>query len=60
MDKQKQELKQLFTDFRLNAMACSLDQIVAEAQSQGIGYLELLSRLLKTEQKHRQQKDQDG
>lgn len=58
MENKKQEVKQLCTDFRLSAIAAGMDKIVSTAEAEGIGYLELLSRLLKTEQLHRQQRDE--
>ena len=58
MENQKQQIKQLCTDFRLSAMAAGLEEIISVAESEEIGYLELLARLLKTEQMHRQQRDE--
>lgn len=58
MENQKQLVKQLCSDFRISAVAANLDQIIATAESEDIGYLELLTRLLKTEQQHRQQRDE--
>lgn len=58
MENQKQQIEQLCTDFRLSAMAAGLEEIISVAESEEIGYLELLARLLKTEQLHRQQRDE--
>lgn len=58
METQKQQLKQLCTTFRLSSIATNLEEIIADAEKDGLGFVQYTLRLLKCEADHRQQKDE--
>jgi len=58
METQKQEIKQLCSSFRLSAIGADLEEIIADAEKDGLGFVQYTLRLLKKEADHRQNKDE--
>jgi len=58
MESRKQEIKQLCTQFKLGGVNPALDQTIARAESQGMGFMQYTLELLKAEAAHRMDKDQ--
>lgn len=58
METQKQEIKQLCGSFRLSAIGMDLEEIIADAEKDGLGFVQYTLRLLKREADHRQKKDE--
>jgi len=58
MEKQKQEIRQLCSSFRLSAIGTNLEEIIAEAEKDSPGFVQYTLRLLKNEADHRQIKDE--
>ncbi len=58
MEKQKQEIRQLCNSFRLSAIGNNLEEIIAEAEKDSLGFVQYTWRLLKNEADHRQKKDE--
>lgn len=58
MEKQKQEIRQLCSSFRLSAIGSDLEEIIAEAEKDNLGFVQFTLRLLKNEANHRQSKDE--
>lgn len=58
MEKQKQEIRQLCSSFRLSAIGSDLEEITAEAEKDNLGFVQFTLRLLKNEANHRQSKDE--
>ncbi len=58
MEKQKQEIKQLCSSFRLSAIAANLEEIITEAEKDKLGFVQYTLRLLKSEADQRQRKDE--
>jgi len=56
MDK-KQLIRQYCHQFKMGAISAKLDQLVAEAQANSLGYLDFTEKLLATEVLHREQND---
>lgn len=58
MEIQKQEIKQLCTQFALTSIGINLDQIVANAENEQLGFVKFTLELLKNEAEYRQHKDE--
>lgn len=58
METQKQEIKQLCRNFRLSAIGSDLEEIIAEAEKDGMGFVQYTLKLLKKEAGHRQKNDE--
>ena len=58
MEIQKQEIKQLCSQFALTSISSNIDIIVAEAEKSGIGFMQYTLDLLKNEAAYRLSKDQ--
>lgn len=58
MESRKQEIKQLCGQFKLGGVCPALEQTVALAESQGMGFMQYTLELLKAEAEHRMQKDE--
>jgi len=58
MEIQKQEIKQLCTQFALTSIGVNLDQIVANAEKEQLGFVKFTLELLKNEAEYRQNKDE--
>ena len=56
MDK-KQLIRQYCRQFKMGAIAAAIDQLVADAQTNSLGYLDFTEKLLATEAAHREQND---
>jgi DNA replication protein DnaC len=56
MDK-KQLIRQYCRQFKMGAIAAALDQLVADAQTNNLGYLDFTEKLLATEAAHREHND---
>jgi DNA replication protein DnaC len=54
---QKQQIRQYCQQFNMNAVPKALDELIIEAETQGMGYLDYTLRFLRTEGDYRQQKD---
>jgi len=58
MEIQKQEIKQLCSQFALTSISTNIDQIVSEAEKNGTGFMQYTLDLLKNEAAYRLSKDQ--
>ena len=58
MEIQKQEIKQLCSQFALTSISSNIDIIVAESEKSGIGFMQYTLDLLKNEAAYRLSKDQ--
>lgn len=58
METQKQEIKQLCSKFSLSSIGTNLEEIIAQAEKDSLGFVQYTLRLLKTEADHRQNKDE--
>lgn len=58
MESRKQEIKQLCLQFKLGGISPALEQTVAVAESQGMGFMQYTLELLKAEATHRMEKDE--
>lgn len=56
MDK-KQLIRQYCRQFRMGAIPAALDQLVTDAQTKNLGFLDFTEKLLATEARHREQND---
>lgn len=54
---QKQQIRQYCQQFNMNAVPKALDDLLTEAETLGMGYLDYTLRFLRTEADYRQQKD---
>jgi DNA replication protein DnaC len=58
MEIQKQEIKQLCGKFMLAGVGLNLEEMVAKAEKQGMGFMQFTLALLQSEANHRQNKDE--
>jgi DNA replication protein DnaC len=58
MEMQKQEIKQLCAKFMLAGVGLNLEEMVANAEKQGVGFMQFTLDLLQSEAAHRQNKDE--
>lgn len=58
MESRKQEIRQLCAQFKLGGISPALEQTVAAAESQGMGFMQYTLELLKAEANHRMEKDE--
>lgn len=58
MESRKQEIRQLCVQFKLGGISPALEQTVAAAESQGMGFMQYTLELLKAEATHRMEKDE--
>jgi DNA replication protein DnaC len=58
MEIHKQEIKQLCAKFMLAGVGLNLEEMVANAEKQGMGFMEFTLALLQSEATHRQNKDE--
>lgn len=58
METQKQQIRQLCSSFRLSAIGTDLEEIIAEAERDRLGFVQYTLKLLKKEADHRQRKDE--
>lgn len=57
METEKQQIRQLCSQFKLGGIAPALDQTIAKAESQGMGFVKYTMELFKQEETHRMGKD---
>lgn len=58
MESRKQEIKQLCVQFKLGGIPTALEQIINQAQGQGMGFMQYTMELLQAEALHRMNKDE--
>ena len=58
MEKQKQEIKQLCSSFRLSAIGTNLEEIIAQAEQDNLGFVQYTLKLFKNEADYRQSRDE--
>lgn len=57
MEAEKQQIRQLCTQFKLGGIGPTLDQTITKAESQGMGFVKYTIELFKQEEVHRMGKD---
>ena len=58
METQKQEIRQLCSKFTLTGIGVNLEELVTNAEKQGMGFMAFTLALLQSEANHRQNKDE--